>query len=182
MGRLPEATDGVNPSSLPTSDTIELLADQRITIEMLRLLESSDLSALKAELKAQEREIVRQIQENKFLQRDERRDMDWERAARQAARHRERALDLIAAVNRERGEQQRIEADERRAQNRTADQWRGTPVGECITGLGRSIHVLRAAEALHVAAVAFIDDDSDEMFEALEQATKAFSVAVGAAS
>ena len=41
---------------------------------------------------------------------------------------------------------------------------------------------LRAAEALHVAAVAFIDDDSDEMFEALEQATQAFSIAVGAAS
>jgi hypothetical protein len=181
MARLPDATDGVKPSA-PDAIDFELLTEQRITIEMLRLLESSDLSALKAELKAQEREIVRQIQENKFLPRDERRDMDWERAARQAARHRERALGLISAVNRERGERQRIEADERRAQNRTSDQWRGTPVGECITGLGRGIHVLRAAEALHVAAVAFIDDDSDEMFEALEQATQAFSIAVGGAS
>lgn len=181
MARLPDATDGVKPSAPNTFD-VELLADQRITIELLRLIEPSELSALKAELKAQEREIVRQIQENKFLPRDERRDMDWERAARQAARHRERALRLISAVNHERGERQRIEADERRAQNRTSDQWRGTPVGECITGLGRGIHVLRAAEALHVAAVAFIDDDSDEMFEALEQATQAFSIAVGGAS
>lgn len=181
MARLPDATDGVKPSAPNTFD-VELLADQRITIELLRLIEPSELSALKAELKAAKTEITRQVNENKRLPFNERRDLDWERAARQAARHRGHALDLIAAVNRERGEQQRIEAEERRAQNRTSDQWRGTPVGECVTGLGRGIHVLRAAEALHVAAVAFIDDDSDEMFEALEQATQAFSIAIGAES
>lgn len=181
MARLPEVTDGVKPSSPTTLDN-EQMAGQRVTIEMLRLLEPGELGALKAELLAAKREIVRQVNENKRLPHHERRDLDWERAARQAGRHRAHALDLISAVNRERGEQQRIEAEERRAQNRTSDQWRGTPVGECVSLLGRSMQVLRAAEALHLAAIGFIADDSDEMFEALEQATEAFSVAVGASS
>lgn len=175
MARLPEATDGVKPSS-PTTLDYEQMAGQ------LRVLEPGELGALKAELLAAKREIVRQVNENKFLPHHERRDLDWERAARQAARHRAHALDLISAINRERGEQQRIEAEERRAQNRTSDQWRGTPIGEYVSLLGRSMGLLRAAGALHDAAVQFIEDDSDEMFEALERATEAFSVAIGATS
>lgn len=181
MARLPEAIDGVKPST-PTTLDYEHMAGQRVTIEMLRLLEPGELGALKAELLAAKREIIRQVNENKRLPHHERRDLDWERAARQAGRHRAHALDLISAVNRERGEQQRIEAEERRAQNRTSDQWRGTPVGECVSWLGRSMQVLRAAETLHAAAVQFIEDDSDDQFEQLEQATQAFTVAVGGTS
>lgn len=181
MKTVAPTSDGVNPPHAAMSmNDPEALANQRITIEMLRMLDVGELSALKAELKAAQREIVRQINENRHLPPDERRDLDWERAARMAGRHRERALNLIAAVNRERGEQQRLEAEERRraAQQQHAKRNIG-PVADCVAALGHSIGLLRAAGDLHAAAAAFLDDDSDDRFEELDRATRAFSAAIG---